>query len=1514
MAWAGVLVVASVMVRWLWPRGRASVGALIAALAGIALVVAGTGEARAQEGGVLSISNPGPFKCDDQYPVTLTLDLNGDPLLGSVEDVITSPQLIVVSEQGVQTVIGKLWDDGLHGDGDAGDHVFGAHHVITGQISSTQYFTSTAYRGVAQRRESNTILAPACPQQGGRLTVSDLGPFICGQEYEVFVVLDLNVDPLVSRVRNDANSPNLISENGQGVRTVVGKLWDDGLHGDGAAGDNVFGALVNFHLDPGTPRMNFFAATAYRGRAARMFSNGVLVENSDPCCGNSDPCCGFTGENLEICRCQGSNGTWNPETKQCCSLDNPCCLSSDPCCGSSGEDLEICRCQGSNGTWNPETKECCSPDNPCCLSSDPCCGLSGEDLEICRCQGSNGTWHPETKQCCALDDPCCGSTDPSCSGYPLLVGAGMHDVTGPAAGGGMSGYQHDDLQKAQGLHDRQWARAFIIGGQNSGDKRVVFVVVETAHLYQSITQGVYDKLMADDELKRFYSDQNLVLSATHTHSPAAGCSYYPSYNLNVGGFQWQAYDAMVHGIFTAIKKAHSNLAPGRILVNRSKLENANENRAADRFQQNIELHHAHLTNPFGNDNRDTEMLCLRIEHSDGKEIGMLNWFPVHGTSFSVGNQLLSGDNKGYAAHRFELVKGSAYPGHPRSGSTTRFVAGFANSNAGDLSPNRFDSEKPWPENGVNDELRVQTIGSRQFAKALELYDGAIGAQSHETRLPFYLKGQVDYRHMYVAMTNVAVVPGSIYPYSVPGVGFGAGGTPRPETYIGALGVDFSMGRHEGEGISHQLTDTARLFGWIFSSDPVERELIRWHSPKKPLMLPTGMPFVLKYSRADTKDSIITWMPQVLPISILRVGNLAILAVPAELTSMAGRRLRVTVQEAFGREMQTIIAGYANDYSSYVTTFEEYSYLTPSGYLAFDAQSYEAASTQFGPYTLAAYQTKFAEMAHAMAAGIEVSSAPMPRTFPPKPSWETFPFQWRTTDAGEDGLPLLESERRAAEFKGVALNKCPDGQFFDPRDGGTCWSCPAGYIKAESLGDQPIFCNHLPPIQFETATFRDGICDHGQFFFGGACWSCKEGEDFSRFGDSNLCHRPKKDEFARADDLGPVSICPGENYDPVLGLCWHCPEGYTKVADLLSVAACARARYDYQTALSTPAPLGGCPTILFAQYAGRCYLCPSGSSKNPDALWDSISACRKPVFDTARAVVAPVRPCPQGGEPADDGRCRRCPSGYSRSSALIPLSSPAACSRTIAEAFVLADGYGTPSRCEDRNATWFTDPFTFACWSCPDGFAHVPGGSPLLSSACVRIFQPYQAEFRGHLSCEGRGRDVGEEWFLDLGRGECWSCGGWLRNLYPVNGPEGCTAPHFSFGSVVNNRVWQLPDLRRYRQGQTVSIEFWGGHPKNAFGSEEFPTLDAVPTFFEIQKLSNGGWETVKTDADWDTTLEWRPFGIPPVFASKLKVNWAIGGDASPGTYRIIHHGQYKDFLTSEFRTYSGESPRFEVMP
>ena len=47
------------------------------------------------------------------------------------------------------------------------------------------------------------------------------------------------------------------------------------------------------------------------------------------------------------------------------------------------------------------------------------------------------------------------------------------------------------------------------------------------------------------------------------------------------------------------------------------------------------------------------MYIIKATDANGKALGVATWYAVHGTSMNNSNKLISGDNKGYAAMRFE---------------------------------------------------------------------------------------------------------------------------------------------------------------------------------------------------------------------------------------------------------------------------------------------------------------------------------------------------------------------------------------------------------------------------------------------------------------------------------------------------------------------------------------------------------------------------------------------------------------------------------------------------------------------------------------------------------------------------------------------------------------------------------------------------------------------------------------------------------------------------------------------
>eukprot|EP01117_Protostelium_nocturnum_P006825 TRINITY_DN2451_c0_g3_i2.p2 TRINITY_DN2451_c0_g3~~TRINITY_DN2451_c0_g3_i2.p2 ORF type:complete len:723 (+),score=222.91 TRINITY_DN2451_c0_g3_i2:3379-5547(+) len=527
------------------------------------------------------------------------------------------------------------------------------------------------------------------------------------------------------------------------------------------------------------------------------------------------------------------------------------------------------------------------------------------------------------------------------------IGRGIYDITGPTTDVGLMGYAMFD-QIGAGLMSRLRARAFIFEGPSRVDNktinRVVFVSTDSCMIFRSVKQQVVAKLQT--MYGKLYGEENVILSGEHTHSGPAGFSYYLLYDLSSRGFQPENFQVIVDGIVNAIKKAHDSMTKGgRVLINKGELLEANINRSPTAYTANPSEEKAKYKYDV-----DKEMTLIRLEDEKGKELGAISWFAVHGTSMNNTNLLISPDNKGYAAYLFEKSKnGNAMPGHGE------WVGAFAQANEGDVSPNTRGPKCPdgtpcetvhstcggrtegciASGPGKDDFESMQIIGDKQFQKAKELYESAKQVSSVS----------VDYSFRFIDMQNTTV-----------DAKWNADGKPG-KTCIAALGDSFAGGTTDGPGdftfTQGVNTTTANPYWNLLTSFifPPNHEEIKCQEPK---------PILLNVGRFRIPAQ---WVSDILPIQIARIGDLVIVAVPGEFTTMSGRRLRNTVMDtlkslgAADENTHVVIAGLSNDYSHYIATKEEYSF-----------QRYEGASTIFGPHTLAAYQQEFSKLAVHMTKG------------------------------------------------------------------------------------------------------------------------------------------------------------------------------------------------------------------------------------------------------------------------------------------------------------------------------------------------------------------------------------------------------------------------------------------------------------------------------------------------------------------------------------------------------------------
>lgn len=384
---------------------------------------------------------------------------------------------------------------------------------------------------------------------------------------------------------------------------------------------------------------------------------------------------------------------------------------------------------------------------------------------------------------------------------------------------------------------------------------------------------------------------------------------------------------------------------------------------------------------------DTEkrMQILKFVDIEGRALGVLSWYAVHGTSMNNSNKLISSDNKGYAAMKFEqdfndYVNVGKVFGIDCLGAHTSndhnllvqgpFVAIFAQANEGDSSPNlkgarctgsgqpcdfvhstcanRSESCVAFgPGKDMFESTKI--IGERQYQKAKQLFE-----QDGDR-----VDGGIQYIYENINMTSreVTLANGTVV-----------------KTCAAALGFSFAAGTTDGEGLTfvslflpcaeHRAKDFVRFQfqqgtrsgqennGWDRIRNLIKRpskELLECQKPKA-VLLPVGE---MKYPYQ--------WTPEIIPTQIIQIGGIVLASLPAEFTTMSGRRMRESIREVYqqhGQSVRIILAGLGNTYSNYVATFEGKCYRSccPSDCLTmsrpeYQVQRYEGGSTLFGPYTL-----------------------------------------------------------------------------------------------------------------------------------------------------------------------------------------------------------------------------------------------------------------------------------------------------------------------------------------------------------------------------------------------------------------------------------------------------------------------------------------------------------------------------------------------------------------------------------
>lgn len=600
------------------------------------------------------------------------------------------------------------------------------------------------------------------------------------------------------------------------------------------------------------------------------------------------------------------------------------------------------------------------------------------------------------------DAPLATTTAGTYQGDEYLLGVGKADITGPVVEVNLMGYA-DPKQLGTGLRQRLYSRAFIVGDTGNPADRFVYLVLDIQSGDTAVRYGILSGLRDLGPEYAVYQNHNVAVTGTHSHSGPAGWLNYLLPQITSKGFDHQGYRAIVDGALLSIVRAHEALQPGYLSISSTKVEGANINRSLFAYLANPEEERAKYNISSEDDGSvEKDLTLLKFQRaSDGKNIGVLTWFPTHGTSMYGNNTIITGDNKGVAAYLFE--KSASKDPSAAEG----FVAGFSQADVGDTSPNVLGAycedgsgemcsfeNSTCPGDGRSQKCHARgpfytaddtgtsscfEIGRRQFVPAKALYDelnvNPIPVQGPWVKSFHTFHNMSDFTFQLPNGTLVSTCPAAL------GWSFAAGTSDGPGAF------DFTQ--HDGDP-----SNTSPVWRVVsgFLKEPSDEQ--RACQGTKPILLDVG-----EVSRPYA------WTPNVVDVQVLRVGQLLVVVSPGEATTMAGRRWKEAVRAEgtalfSGEDGNThrhspdpvvVLGGPANSYTHYIATEEEYS-----------IQRYEGASTLYGPHTLAAYIN--VTLAHLPLLGARARPSPPqpPAAFPPDNTNRSLSF---ITGVVRDGTPL-----------------------------------------------------------------------------------------------------------------------------------------------------------------------------------------------------------------------------------------------------------------------------------------------------------------------------------------------------------------------------------------------------------------------------------------------------------------------------------------------------------------------------
>ncbi len=505
---------------------------------------------------------------------------------------------------------------------------------------------------------------------------------------------------------------------------------------------------------------------------------------------------------------------------------------------------------------------------------------------------------------------------PPADAAKLRAGAGRADIT-PPTGFAMFGWVRSDA-RSHGQLTRLFARAIVLA---RGDRKVALVSADLGAIPAGLVADAAQRVAA-----RGYSEANVIVSASHTHSAPTGYFNYPAFNTvaptdtTPTDFSLappadrQLYTFLVRRLATAIRRADEDVGPAEAGWGSTRLLHVTQNRSIEAHLADhgidVEFGQGDVSmDPKGYSHTiDPDVNVLRVDKlENGRRIpiGMWSTFADHGTVVKPTFPYYNADHHAAAARLAEAAIRRA--GNVPKGQTV--VNSYGNSDEGDITAGIEHSGPAGAFEVGRDEARAMFTAWRR-------------ASGHLSSHP-----ALALRWTRACFCGRDTAAGPVDDHAVVGLPFLTGSEENRGPLYDETGVPFEGYRQptssgpQGDKIT-AVTDTGEF-------------------------------------------------PTAVPLAALRVGDRVIVTVPGEMSEGMGRRVRAAVvRAAQGSGITRVdISGLAGDFIQYITTPEEYG-----------RQHYEGGTTLFGQYEGVFIQERLVDLVKRIVSG---RPAPAPDPFDPR---------------------------------------------------------------------------------------------------------------------------------------------------------------------------------------------------------------------------------------------------------------------------------------------------------------------------------------------------------------------------------------------------------------------------------------------------------------------------------------------------------------------------------------------------